>query len=85
MQVHIEAESKTADHCRKYALGDEDCDHTHTDFQLWNWYHEHYSIVQSQTRDIRIVFLQDKFQNTVKLILELFQGYLFEWKMPVLI
>jgi hypothetical protein len=29
MQVHIEAESKTADHCRKYALGDEDCDHTH--------------------------------------------------------
>ena len=31
MQVHIEAESKTADHCRKYALGDEDCDHTHTE------------------------------------------------------
>jgi hypothetical protein len=55
------------------------------DFQPWNWYHEHYSIVQSQTRDIRIVFLQDKFQNTAKLILELFQGYLFEWKMPVLI
>jgi hypothetical protein len=29
MQLYIEAESNTADHCRKYALGDEDCDHTH--------------------------------------------------------
>jgi hypothetical protein len=23
------------------------------DFQPWNWYHENYSIVQSQTRDIK--------------------------------
>jgi hypothetical protein len=36
MQVHIEAESKTADHCRKYALGDEDCDHTHTEVHVNN-------------------------------------------------
>lgn len=31
MQVHIEAESKAAYHCRKYTIGDEDCDHTHTE------------------------------------------------------